>query len=182
MGLLRYPSRAWRSLRYEHRGGLRILLQRCTLDTARWIALWIRSGAMEVRTRFACLPRHSLTFSIKAFPLKCAGHMNIPDGEIDHGARKTTSNGTIAQYAVFGAGFTFTTSSLRVRRQDRRSHLNDNARIINQLDIAKAHACRRIRHRRQPHITFPRKIRCSTKRMPAASTLRPAVAMPAQRQ
>ena len=106
-------------------------------------------------------PGTDLSFSIKGMPaIKCAGHMNIPDGEIYTAPVRDSVNGTIAYNTPsLENGFTFTDIRFVFRGgKIVEATSNDNARINEQLDVDEgARYVGEFAIGVNPYITFPMK-------------------------
>ena len=83
-------------------------------------------------------PGTDLRFSIKGLPaIKCAGHMNIPDGEIYTAPVKNSVNGTL-QYNTPSLHNGFTYTDIRLTFKDGKivdSHSNDDERICSAFNV-----------------------------------------------
>ncbi len=106
-------------------------------------------------------PGTDLNFSIKGMPaIKCAGNMNIPDGEIYTAPVKTSVNGTIAYNTPsLEDGFTYT--DIKFTFKDGKivkATSNDDKRINEMLDIDEgARYVGEFAIGVNPYITFPMK-------------------------
>lgn len=104
-------------------------------------------------------PGTDLRFSIKGLPaIKCAGHCNIPDGEIYTAPVKTSVNGTIRYNTPsLENGFTFTDIAFTFRDgKIIEATSNDNPRINAQLDIDEgARFVGEFAIGVNPYVTFP---------------------------
>lgn len=106
-------------------------------------------------------PGTDLRFSIKDLPaIKCAGHMNIPDGEIYTAPVRESVNGTISYNTPsLENGFTFT--DIKFTFKDGKiidATANDLTRINEQLDIDEgARYVGEFAIGVNPYITFPMK-------------------------
>ncbi len=106
-------------------------------------------------------PGTDLTFSIKGLPpIKCAGEMNIPDGEVYTAPVRTSVNGTISYNAPSPHdGFTF--ENIRLTFKDGKiieATANDTARINKVFDTDEgARYVGEFALGVNPYITFPMK-------------------------
>ncbi len=122
-GKIRVPKTKWVILRYPSPSMAQLadmsteafedyFFSVCTLDYSKMDKAMDSLKALMERTDKVRLvaPGTDLTFSIKGLPaIKCAGNMNIPDGEIYTAPVKYSVNGTIAYNTPsLEAGFTFT--------------------------------------------------------------------------
>lgn len=106
-------------------------------------------------------PGTDLTFSIKGMPaIPCAGHMNIPDGEIYTAPVKTSVNGTLCYNTPSVLdGFTYTDVQLTFRDgKIIEAHANDDERLNKNFDIDEgARYVGEFALGVNPYITFPMK-------------------------
>ena len=173
-GQIRVPKTKWVILRYPSPSMAQLadmsteafedyFFNVCTLDYSKMDKAMDSLKALMERTDKVRLvaPGTDLTFSIKGLPaIKCAGNMNIPDGEIYAAPVKYSVNGTIAYNTPsLEAGFTFT--DIKFTFKDGKiieATANDNARINNQLDIDEgARYVGEFAIGVNPYITFPMK-------------------------
>ena len=173
-GKIRVPKTKWVILRYPSPSMAQLadmsteafedyFFSVCTLDYSKMDKAMDSLKALMERTDKVRLvaPGTDLTFSIKGLPaIKCAGNMNIPDGEIYTAPVKYSVNGTIAYNTPsLEAGFTFT--DIKFTFKDGKiveATANDNARINNQLDIDEgARYVGEFAIGVNPYITFPMK-------------------------
>ncbi|MDO4572515.1 MAG: aminopeptidase [Clostridia bacterium] len=150
-GQIRIPKTKWVVLRYPSPGMAQMAdmsteafedyyFQVCNLNYARMDRAMDPLKALMERTDRVRLvgPGTDLSFSIRGLPaVKCAGHMNIPDGEIYTAPLRESVNGTIAYNTPsLENGFTFT--NIRFRFENGRiveAHANDDRRINELLDL-----------------------------------------------
>lgn len=173
-GKIRVPKTKWVILRYPSPSMAQLadmsteafedyFFSVCTLDYSKMDKAMDSLKALMERTDKVRLvaPGTDLTFSIKGLPaIKCAGNMNIPDGEIYTAPVKYSVNGTIAYNTPsLEAGFTFT--DIKFTFKDGKiveATANDNARINKQLDIDEgARYVGEFAIGVNPYITFPMK-------------------------
>ena len=173
-GRIRVPKTKWVILRYPSPSMAQLadmsteafedyFFSVCTLDYSKMDKAMDSLKALMERTDKVRLtaPGTDLTFSIKGLPaIKCAGNMNIPDGEIYTAPVKYSVNGTIAYNTPsLEAGFTFT--DIKFTFKDGKiveATANDNARINKQLDIDEgARYVGEFAIGVNPYITFPMK-------------------------
>ena len=173
-GRIRVPKTKWVILRYPSPSMAQLadmsteafedyFFSVCTLDYSKMDKAMDSLKALMERTDKVRLtaPGTDLTFSIKGLPaIKCAGNMNIPDGEIYTAPVKYSVNGTIAYNTPsLEAGFTFT--DIKFTFKDGKiveATANDNARINKQLDIDEgARYVGELAIGVNPYITFPMK-------------------------
>ncbi|HML69372.1 MAG TPA: aminopeptidase [Clostridia bacterium] len=173
-GKIRVPKTKWVILRYPSPSMAQLAdmsteafedyyFNVCTLDYSKMDKAMDSLKALMERTDKVRLvaPGTDLTFSIKGLPaIKCAGNMNIPDGEVYTAPVKNSVNGTIAYNTPsLEAGFTFT--DIKFTFKDGKiieATANDNARINNQLDIDEgARYVGEFAIGVNPYITFPMK-------------------------
>ncbi|MDD4311313.1 MAG: aminopeptidase [Eubacteriales bacterium] len=173
-GKIRVPKTKWVILRYPSPSMAQLadmsteafedyFFSVCTLDYSKMDKAMDSLKALMERTDKVRLvaPGTDLTFSIKGLPaIKCAGNMNIPDGEIYTAPVKYSINGTIAYNTPsLEAGFTFT--DIKFTFKDGKiieATSNDNARINKQLDIDEgARYVGEFAIGVNPYITFPMK-------------------------
>ncbi len=150
-GRIRVPKTKWVILRYPHPSMAQMAdmsteafedyyFNVCCLDYGKMDRAMDSLKALMERTDRVRLvsPGTDLSFSIKGMPaIKCAGHMNIPDGEIYTAPVKDSVNGTIA-YNTPSLENGFTYADIRFTFKDGRiveAHANDDTRINAQLDI-----------------------------------------------
>lgn len=135
----------------------------CCLDYAKMDKAMDSLKALMERTDRVRLagPGTDLQFSIKGLPaIKCAGHMNIPDGEIYTAPVRDSVNGTISYNTPsLENGFTYT--DIRFTFKDGKiveATANDNQRVNEQLDIDEgARYVGEFAIGVNPFITFPMK-------------------------
>ncbi len=150
-GQIRVPKTKWVILRYPSPSMAQLAdmsteafedyyFNVCCLDYSKMDKAMDSLKALMERTDKVRLvgPGTDLHFSIKDLPaIKCAGHMNIPDGEIYTAPVKNSVNGTISYNTPsLENGFTYT--DIRFTFKDGRiveATSNDNERINAQLDI-----------------------------------------------
>ncbi len=173
-GKIRVPKTRWVILRYPTPGMAQLAdmsteafedyyFNVCCLDYAKMDKAMDALKALMERTDRVRLvgPGTDLSFSINGLPaIKCAGHMNIPDGEIFTAPVKDSVNGTIAYNTPsLENGFTYT--DIKFTFRDGRiveATSNDNARINEQLDIDEgARYVGEFAIGVNPFITFPMK-------------------------
>jgi aminopeptidase len=173
-GRIRVPKTKWVILRYPSPSMAQLAdmsteafedyyFNVCTLDYSKMDKAMDALKALMERTDKVRLvaPGTDLTFSIKGLPaIKCAGNMNIPDGEVYTAPVKYSVNGTIAYNTPsLEAGFTFT--DIKFTFKDGKiieATANDTARINNQLDIDEgARYVGEFAIGVNPYITFPMK-------------------------
>ncbi len=173
-GKIRVPKTRWVILRYPSPSMAQLadmsteafedyFFNVCTLDYSKMDKAMDSLKALMERTDKVRLvaPGTDLSFSIKGLPaIKCAGNMNIPDGEIYTAPVKDSVNGTIAYNTPsLEAGFTFT--DIKFTFKDGKiieATANDTARINNQLDIDEgARYVGEFAIGVNPYITFPMK-------------------------
>lgn len=173
-GKIRVPKTKWVILRYPSPSMAQLadmsteafedyFFSVCTLDYSKMDKAMDSLKALMERTDKVRLvaPGTDLTFSIKGLPaIKCAGNMNIPDGEIYTAPVKYSVNGTIAYNTPsLEAGFSFT--DIKFTFKDGKiveATANDNARINKQLDIDEgARYVGEFAIGVNPYITFPMK-------------------------
>ncbi|MEA4913358.1 MAG: aminopeptidase [Christensenella sp.] len=173
-GKIRVPKTKWVILRYPSPSMAQLadmsteafedyFFSVCTLDYSKMDkAMDLLKALMERTDKVRLIaPGTDLTFSIKGLPaIKCAGNMNIPDGEIYTAPVKYSVNGTIAYNTPsLEAGFTFT--DIKFTFKDGKiveATANDNARINKQLDIDDgARYVGEFAIGVNPYITFPMK-------------------------
>ncbi len=173
-GKIRVPKTKWVILRYPSPSMAQLadmsteafedyFFSVCTLDYSKMDKAMDALQALMERTDKVRLvaPGTDLTFSIKGLPaIKCAGHMNIPDGEVYTAPVKNSVNGTIAYNTPsLEAGFTFT--DIKFTFKDGKiieASANDTARINKQLDIDEgARYVGEFAIGVNPYITFPMK-------------------------
>ena len=150
-GRIRVPKTKWVILRYPSPSMAQLadmsteafedfFFNVCCLDYSRMdramdalVALLERTDRVHIVS-----PGTDLTFSIKGLPaIKCAGRMNIPDGEVYTAPVRDSVNGVITYNTPsLENGFTYT--DIRFEFQNGRivkATANDTARINAQLDI-----------------------------------------------
>jgi aminopeptidase len=173
-GQIRVPKTKWVVLRYPTPGMAQLAdmsteafedyyFNVCTLDYAKMDKAMDALKALMERTDKVRLvaPGTDLRFSIKGLPaIKCAGHMNIPDGEIYTAPVKDSVNGTIAYNTPsLEGGFTYT--DIKFTFKDGKiveAGANDVERINAQLDIDEgARYVGEFAIGVNPFITFPMK-------------------------
>ncbi len=112
----------------------------CNLDYSKMdVAMEPLKKLMERTDRVRILGKGTdLSFSIKGIPaIKCAGHMNIPDGEIYTAPVKNSVNGVIS-YNTPSVHDGFTFENIVLTFEDGkivRAEANDNARVNHVFDI-----------------------------------------------
>lgn len=138
--ILRYPNASMAQLMNTSREAFEAFYYRvCTLDYSKMNrALDGLKALMEAADQVRIVaPETDVTFSIKGIPaVKCAGEMNLPDGEIYTAPVKNSVNGTIS-YNVPSEMQGFTYERVRFEFKDGRiihATCNDNARINALLD------------------------------------------------
>ena len=150
-GQIRVPKTKWVILRYPSPSMAQLAdmsteafedyyFNVCCLDYSKMDKAMDSLKALMERTDKVRLvgPGTDLHFSIKDLPaIKCAGHMNIPDGEIYTAPVKNSVNGTISYNTPsLENGFTYT--DIRFTFKDGKiveATSNDDKRINAQLDI-----------------------------------------------
>lgn len=173
-GNIRVPKTKWVILRYPSPSMAQLadmsteafedyFFNVCTLDYSKMDKAMDSLKALMERTDKVRLvaPGTDLTFSIKGLPaIKCAGNMNIPDGEIYTAPVKDSVNGTIAYNTPsLEAGFTFTDIKFTFKNgKIVEATANDTARLNKQLDIDEgARYIGEFAIGVNPYITFPMK-------------------------
>lgn len=138
--ILRYPNASMAQLMNTSQEAFETFYYKvCTLDYSKMNhALDGLKALMEATDQVRILaPGTDLSFSIKGIPaVKCAGEMNIPDGEIYTAPIKHSVNGTIS-YNVPSEMQGFTYEHVQFEFKDGRimnAACNDNARINGLLD------------------------------------------------
>ena len=173
-GRIRVPKTKWVILRYPSPSMAQMadmsteafedyFFNVCCLDYSKMDrAMDSLKALMEKTDRVRLVsPGTDLTFSIKGLPaIKCAGHANIPDGEVYTAPVKESVNGTISYNTPsLENGFTYTDISFRF--QDGKiveATSNDNKRINDQLNIDEgARYVGEFAIGVNPYITFPMK-------------------------
>ena len=173
-GNIRVPKTKWVILRYPSPSMAQMadmsteafedfFFNVCCLDYSRMdramdalVALMERTDRVRIVS-----PGTDLSFSIKGLPaVKCAGKLNIPDGEVFTAPVRDSVNGVIAYNTPsLDNGFTYT--DIRFVFRDGRivdATANDNARINKQLDIDEgARYVGEFAIGVNPYITFPMK-------------------------
>lgn len=173
-GRIRVPKTKWVILRYPSPSMAQLadmsteafedfFFNVCCLDYSRMdramdalVALLERTDRVHIVS-----PGTDLTFSIKGLPaIKCAGRMNIPDGEVYTAPVRDSVNGVITYNTPsLENGFTYT--DIRFEFRDGRivkATANDTARINAQLDIDEgARYVGEFAIGVNPYITFPMK-------------------------
>ncbi len=173
-GKIRVPKTKWVILRYPSPGMAQLadmsteafenyFFDVCCLDYAKMDRAMDALKALMERTDRVRLvgPGTDLRFSIKGLPaVKCAGHMNIPDGEIFTAPVRESVNGTISYNTPsLENGFTYTDINFRFANgKIVEATANDNVRINAQLDIDEgARYVGEFAIGVNPFITFPMK-------------------------
>ena len=173
-GNIRVPKTKWVVMRYPSSGMAQLadmsteafedyFFNVCSLDYGKMDRAMDTLKALMERTDKVRLvaPDTDLRFSIKDLPaVKCAGHMNIPDGEIFTAPVRTSVNGTIHYNTPsIESGFTFT--DIKFTFKDGKiveASANDTARINKQLNIDEgARYVGEFAIGVNPYITFPMK-------------------------
>ena len=149
--LIRVPKTKWVVLRYPHPSMAQLAdmsteafedyyFNVCNLDYSKMDAAMDPLKALMERTDQVRIkgPGTDLTFSIKGIPaIKCAGEMNIPDGEIYTAPVKDSVNGILTYNTPsVHDGFTYTDISLTFK--DGKivdAKANDTARIQKAFDL-----------------------------------------------
>lgn len=149
-GHIRVPKTKWVVLRYPHESMAQLAdtsteafedyyFNVCCLDYSRMERAMRPLKALMERTDRVHIkgPGTDLSFSIKGIPaIICAGHMNIPDGEIFTAPVRESINGTLSYNAPsVHDGFTFT--DIRLTFKDGKiidSTSNDTPRITKVFD------------------------------------------------
>ncbi len=150
-GEIRVPKTKWVVLRYPSQGMAQMAgmsteafedyyFDVCNLDYGRMDRAMDPLKALMERTDRVRItgPDTDLSFSIKGLPaIKCAGHMNIPDGEIYTAPVRESVNGVIHYNTPsLENGFTYTDIRFTFRNgKIIEATANDNKRINEQLDI-----------------------------------------------
>jgi aminopeptidase len=125
------------------------------MDYGKWAGRWTLSVCeWSGPTRCTSWPRTDLRFSIKGLPaIKCAGEMNIPDGEVYTAPVRTSVNGTVSYNAPSPHdGFTY--ENVRLTFRDGKiidAAANDTERVNKVFVTRRGRALRgRIRAGREP--------------------------------
>ena len=173
-GEIRVPKTKWVILRYPSPSMAQLAnmsteafedfyFNVCCLDYAKMDRAMDALKALMERTDRVHIvgPGTDLSFSISGLPaIKCAGKLNIPDGEIFSAPVRESVNGTIAYNTPsLTNGFTFT--DIRFTFRDGRiveAHANDDKRINEKLNIDEgARYVGEFAIGVNPFITFPMK-------------------------
>lgn len=148
---IRVPKTKWVILRYPHPSMAQLadmsteafedyFFNVCNLDYSRMETAMQPLKALMEKTDKVHIkgPGTDLNFSIKGIPaIICAGHMNIPDGEIYTAPVKTSVNGVLT-YNTPSVHDGFTYTDIRLTFEDGKivdSQSNDNERITKAFDI-----------------------------------------------
>jgi len=149
-GLIRVPKTKWVVMRYPHSSMAQLAdmsteafedyyFNVCNLDYSRMERAMEPLKTLMERTDRVHIkgPGTDLSFSIKGIPaIICAGHMNIPDGEIFTAPVRASVNGTLSYNAPsLHDGFTYT--GVKLTLKDGKivdSQSNDTARITKVFD------------------------------------------------
>ncbi|MDD3920765.1 MAG: aminopeptidase [Eubacteriales bacterium] len=171
---IRVPKTKWVVLRYPHPSMAQLAemsteafedyyFHVCNLDYAGMEKAMEPLQALMERTDRVHIkgPGTDLMFSIKGIPaIPCAGHCNIPDGEIYTAPVKDSVNGTLTYNTPsVHEGFAYT--NIRLTFQNGKiveAHSNDDKRINDTLDIDEgARYVGEFALGVNPYITFPMK-------------------------
>lgn len=138
--ILRYPNASMAQLAQTSRESFEEFYYNvCTLDYSKMDkAMDALQELMNKTDKVHILgPGTDLTFSIKDIPaIKCAGHMNIPDGEVYTAPVKTSMNGKIS-YNTFSEAQGFTYENIVFEVKDGKivkATSNDDVKINKLLD------------------------------------------------
>ncbi len=173
-GEIRVPKTKWVVLRYPSPGMAQLAdmsteafedfyFNVCNLDYSKMDRAMDSLKALMERTDKVRLTAKGtdLTFSIKGLPaIKCAGRVNIPDGEVFTAPVRESVNGTIAYNTPsLEDGFTFTDIKFTFRDgKIIEATANDTERVNKQLDIDEgARYVGEFAIGVNPYITFPMK-------------------------
>lgn len=171
---IRVPKTRWVVLRYPHPSMAQMAgmsteafedyyFNVCNLDYSRMERAMQPLKALMERTDRVHIkgPGTNLTFSIKGIPaIICAGHANIPDGEIYTAPVRDSVNGTLAYNAPSEHnGFTYTDIRFTFKNgKIIEATSNDDARINRDLDVDEnARYVGEFALGVNPYITFPMK-------------------------
>lgn len=173
-GEIRVPKTKWVVMRYPSPGMAQLAdmsteafedfyFNVCNLDYSKMDkAMDSLKALMERTDRVRLIAKDTdLTFSIKGLPaIKCAGRMNIPDGEIFTAPVRESVNGVITYNTPsLESGFTFTDIQFTFKDgKIVKATANDTERVNQQLDIDEgARYVGEFAIGVNPYITFPMK-------------------------
>jgi len=173
-GEVRIPKTKWVVLRYPSPGMAQLAdmsteafedfyFSVCNLDYGKMdIAMDALKALLERTDKVRLTAKNTdLTFSIKGLPaIKCAGHVNIPDGEVFTAPVRDSVNGVITYNTPsLEGGFTYTDISFTFEHgKIVKATANDTERINKQLDIDEgARYVGEFAIGVNPFITFPMK-------------------------